>query len=147
MKLDPAVKKETLIVSLGSLAMGVVFVLLFFVVSLFAKAVVFDYTVILGTLFGALASVLNFFLMAITVQKSLDAGEDAKKKMQFSYSLRMLLLVVLLGVGVYLPYFHWVGVVCGAFFPRIVIFIRGILLRRKPESENEMHNTDGGAAD
>lgn len=133
MKLDPAVKKETLFVTVGAFCVGVVFVAGFFVVSLLAQSVVFDYTVPLGTLYGIVCAVLNFFLMALTVQKSLDAGEDAKKKMQVSYSGRMLLLVILLGVGVYLPYFHWLAVLAGAFFPRIVIFARGIWLRRHPE--------------
>ncbi len=147
MKLDKAVKKETLIVVVGALSVGVLFVLLFLVISLLVDAVIFDYTVPLGTLYGTVASVLNFFLMAISVQKALNAGEDAKKKIQLSYSFRMLLLVVLLGLGVYLPYFHWAGVLAGAFFPRVVIFVRGILLRRHPESDTVAELTDGGDAE
>ncbi len=146
MKLDAVVKKETIRIALGSLCVGVVFVLIFFILSLLVERVVFDYTVLLGTLFGVVSSVLNFFLMALSVQKSLKAGDDAKKKMQLSYTGRMLLLVFLLGLGVYLPYFHWLGVLAGAFFPRVVIFVRGIWLRKHPESEVAIQ-ADGGESE
>ena len=146
MKLDAAVKKETCTVAVGYVCVGVVFVVLFFVVSLLTDRVVFDYTVPLGTLYGTVCAVLNFFLMALTVQKSLNAGDDAKKKMQASYSGRMLLLVILLGVGVYLPYFQWLSVLAGAFFPRIVIFVRGIWLRKHPEADSVTVQENGGDA-
>lgn len=144
MKLDPVVKKETRNIALGSLAAGVVFVLLFFVVSLLFDNVQFDYTVPLGALFGTVCAVGNFFLMALTVQTSLHAGDDAKKKMQVSFSGRMLLLVILLGIGVYLPYFHWLSVLAGAFFPRIVILVRGMVLRKHPEEQVQVTQTENG---
>lgn len=147
MKIDSVVRKETRNVALGSLCVGTVFVLGFFVVSLLFDKVTFDYTVPLGTLYGALCSVFNFFLMALTVQKSLNAGDDAKKKMQVSFSGRMLLLVILLGAGVCLPYFQWLSVLAGAFFPRIVIFARGIWLRKHPEEQPASAvQEDGGDA-
>ncbi|MGN0635557.1 MAG: ATP synthase subunit I [Acutalibacteraceae bacterium] len=126
MKLDKTVKKETGIVLLGTVILSAV------MVGIFALVGRFDYTVVTGALLGGLASVLNFFLMGLTVQSAVSAEKDAaKKKIQLSYTVRSFALVVLLGVGVYLPYFHWLPVLASALFPRITIFFRSIILKKQ----------------
>ena len=131
MKPDKTVRKETGILLLGTLILcGVM-------VGVFALARRFDYTVVTGALLGGLASVCNFFLMALTVQNAVDKSPDeAKKKIQLSYSLRMFALLVVLGAGVYLPYFHWLAVILSALFPRVTILVRSMVLK-KQESENK----------
>lgn len=79
---------------------------------------------------------LYFFLMALTVQSAVNEEKDAaKKKIQLSYTARSFALVVLLGVGVYLPYFHWLPVLASAVFPRITILFRSIALKKQNPDE------------
>lgn len=129
--MDKTVKKETLIIVLGTVILGAVMVLIFFLLGRY------DYTVLTGTALGGFASVLNFFLMALTVQKAVACEEaEAKKKMQLSYTVRSLLLLGILGVGVYLPYFHWLPVVLSSLFPRITILFRTAVLKKKNGTTN-----------
>ena len=129
MKPESAVKKETGILLAGTLILGAV------TVGVFALLHRFNYTVVTGVLLGGLASVLNFFLMGLTIQHAVDKDpENAKKRIQLSYTVRMFALLVVLGVGVYLPYFHWLTVLLGALFPRLTILVRSVFLKKK---ENE----------
>ena len=131
MKIEPSVKKETGILLVGTLILCAIMVCVFWLVHKF------DYTVVTGALLGGLASVLNFFVMGITVQNAVGKSpEEAKKKIQISYTVRMFALLVVLGVGVYLPYFHWLAVLLGALFPRITILFRSIALKRAAADEN-----------
>jgi len=90
--IQPAVKKETRRVAVITAAgTGVMWGGFFGLHMGMPEKVPFDYTVILGGLFGSLVAVLNFFLMGLTVQK-VAASEDeaaARMRMKASYSQRM----------------------------------------------------------
>lgn len=145
MKLDKTVKKETGILLLGTLILcGVM-------CGVFALFHQFTYRVLTGALLGGLASVLNFFLMALTVQSAVNKDPDnAKKRIQLSYTVRMFALVVVLGVGVYYGskglYFHWLAVIIAALFPRVVILFRSIVLKKQTQ-DNPQNTADGGESD
>ena len=131
MKVEASVKKETGILLVGTLILCAIMCCAFWVLHKF------DYTFVTGALLGGLASVLNFFVMGLTVQNAVGkSAEEAKKKMQISYTVRMFLLLVVLGVGVYLPYFHWLAVLLSALFPRITILFRSMALKRAAAEEN-----------
>lgn len=66
MKLQPAVKQET-----GKIALGVA-VLTALMVSVFLILGMFHVSVLLGAVLGAAMAVLNFFLMALSVQKAME---------------------------------------------------------------------------
>ena len=116
MKIQPAVRTETVRIAMGTAFFSLVMLLVFALLDRL------DVTVVLGTLLGAGAAVLNFFLMALSVQRAaesmkgvtvppepLDENGDpdpdappqppvpevqrAKRWMQLSYTGRMLLLV------------------------------------------------------
>ena len=117
MKIQPAVKRETKKIALGTGILTVLMVAVFLILRRF------DWTVITGALLGYAAAVGNFFLMALTVQKAADEmklipqpeapedepdldedekeaplSEDAKRgkqRIQLSYTLRMLGLGVI----------------------------------------------------
>lgn len=126
MKPDKTVRKETGILLLGTLILCIV------LCGGFALAKKFDYTVVTGALLGGLASVLNFFLMGLTVQSAVNKEPDmAKKKIQLSYTVRSFALLVVLGAGVYLPYFHWLAVLASALFPRVTILFRSLALKQQ----------------
>lgn len=122
MRIDPAVKKETLYILGTSIILSVVMELVFWLVGHM------DYTVPLGNLLGVGISVLNFFLMGLTIQKSIGLDEKAASdKLKLSQMLRMLMVVALAAVGVGLPFFHALAVVIPLFFPRIAIAFRPLL--------------------
>ena len=130
MKPENAVKKETGILLVGTLCMSAVMVCVFLLLHRFS------YTVVTGALLGGLAAVLNFFVMGLTIQNAVGKSpEEAKKKIQLSYTVRMFALLVVLGVGVYLPYFHWLAVLLSALFPRITILFRSVFLKKQADAE------------
>ena len=152
MKIQPAVKRETKKIALGT---GILTVLMIAVFLILRR---FDWTVITGALLGYAAAVGNFFLMALTVQKAADEmkpipqpeapedepdpdedekeaplSEDAKRgkqRIQLSYTLRMFGLGAIAILGVTLPWFQSVAVLLPMLFPRIVIAVEGLLMNR-----------------
>ena len=129
-KIEQAVKTETTHIAVGVGCMSVLLLVVFVVLGRF------DYTVLLGTLLGGGFAVLNFFLMAMAVQRSVSQRDPqkAKKITQSSYTKRLFLLAAVLVVGIKVPYFNWITTIVPLFFPRITIFIMTLpILKRKGE--------------
>ena len=80
-RIQPAVKKETKHVMMYT-AVGVALMWCGFLVLhlVFPENIPFDYTVILGGVFGGLVAVMNFFLMGMAVQKAAAETEEAAAK-------------------------------------------------------------------
>jgi len=132
MRIDPAVKKETLYILGFSIVLSVVMELVFWLCGHM------DYTVPLGNLLGVIIAVLNFFLMGLTIQKSIGLSEkDASEKLKLSQKLRMLMVIALAAVGVGLPCFHSLAVVIPLFFPRIAIAFWPLLNKEKGQPADE----------
>ena len=124
-KVDPTVKAETRFIAL------VVLILLALMEAVFLIIGKWDYTVLLGGLYGAAIAVGNFFLMGLTVQKCLTLEPDeAKKRMKLSQQGRMLMLVLCM-IGAALPCFNTVALLVPQFFPRIGVTIRGLTMKDK----------------
>ncbi|MBR6568933.1 MAG: hypothetical protein IKK75_00615 [Clostridia bacterium] len=147
MKIQPAIKQETLRMAAGVAILTVMMVGVFLIIGMF------DMTVLWGALLGAAFAVLNFFLMAMGVQKAAALmngvqlppeeepaeGEEAaekplspqaikaKQKMQLSYTGRMLLTAAMAIVALAVPCFHPVAALIPLLFPRIVIFFIGLV--------------------
>ena len=157
MKIQPAVRTETARIAMGTACLSLVMLLVF---ALLGRL---DVTVVLGTLWGAGAAILNFFLMALSVQRAaesmngvtlppepLDENGDpdpdappqppvpevqrAKRWMQLSYTGRMLLLVGVAIVALTAPCFHPVAAALALLFPRLVIFLRGFVKPKNKEA-------------
>ena len=91
MKLQKAVKEETIFVALGSLVLSVLMVCAFFGLNrVFPEQVPMGMPVILGAAGGCAVAVGNFFLMALTVQKvaGIENYDQAYRSMQVSYRYR-----------------------------------------------------------
>lgn len=106
----------------------------------------FSLSVLLGALYGSAAILLYYFLFARATAKAADESdpEAAKKRIQASYSLRMLLLALLIGAGLFLStdysqikIFHWLPVIASVIMPRISIALWQIIHRH-----SEQKNTD-----
>lgn len=130
MKIEPAVIKETKHIGIGVASMSVGMLVLF------AVAGAFDYRTVLGALLGGGFAVLNFFLMALSVQRSLqqDDPKAAKTITQNSYTRRLLLLAAVVALGIKLPWFHGLAVVVPMVFPRITILLMGLPVFQRKEA-------------
>ena len=149
-KVQPAVRKETLRIAAGTAVLSAV------MLAVFALLGKFDITVLLGALLGSAAAIGNFFLLGLSVQKAaetmngvqlpsyeeaeaeLEDGQElpapdapeltqAKRSMQASYTGRLFLLAVVGILGLTLPCFHAVATVVPFLFPRLIIFYYGVI--------------------
>lgn len=132
MKIAPAVKKETGHIALGT-AIGVVLILIgFFVFKQFNSGV------LVSAIIGGVVAVLNFFILGLTVQKIAngESEERGRKWMQFSYNMRMLVMVIWLIVALAVPFFNWVAALLPLLMPRLTIAVMQVTgIYKKPESE------------
>ena len=134
MKLNPTVRRETIYISIFTVALSAVMELVFVIIGRW------DVTVLTGNLLGAAAAILNFFLMGLTVQMAVnDTPENAKKRVRVSQYLRFLMMLCIAAVGVAAPCFHWAASVIPLFFPRIAIAMRPLF--------NGIMDPDGKQAD
>ena len=130
--LQPAVKKETkrvaVLTIVGVALMWAVFAVLNFMVF---DSVPFDYTVILGGMGGGIVAVLNFFLMALTVQKVAAAEDEgsARSKMKASYTQRMLFQMLWVAAAIIIPCFQFAAGIAPLFIPSLGIKFLGMTNR------------------
>lgn len=154
MKIQPAVVKETSRIAVGTAALSLV------MIGVFALLGKLGMAVWLGTLLGAVTATLNFFLMALSVQRAAarmngvtlppepeetEEGENkpapvspevqqAKKGMQLSYTGRMLLLVAVAILALSLPsVFHPIPTAIALLFPRIIVSFIGLKENKRKE--------------
>ncbi len=123
-KIDQTVLKETKYIALFSLILSVL------MQSVFLVAGAWDYTVVLGNALTYIMGVLNFFLMAYTVQMAVKKEEnEAKSLMKLSSNLRLFGMFVVLLTGILVSVFNTAAVIIPVFFPRICVFIRKLFLK------------------
>ncbi len=127
-KIDPTIVKETLYISAWVLILSVLMQAVFLIIQKW------DYTVLLGNLLTGVVVIINFFLMGLGVQMSLNKEEkEAKKVIKLSQLYRYLLLIVVLVIGVVFSCFNTWTVLIPVIFPRIAVAIRP-LFNKKNES-------------
>ena len=114
--LDPAVKKETLMIAVGTVILSALMQVVFILIRKW------DLPVLWGTLLGTAAAILNFFLMALTVVKCIELAPDkAALKIRVSQGGRLMMLAVIAIIAAVLPCFNLYAAVIPLLFPRIVI--------------------------
>lgn len=118
-KIDKTVQKETGYIALWVLIFSALMQAVFLVIGKW------DLTVLFGNLLGFAAVVGNFFLMGLSIQKSLSKDpKDAKGYMQFSHSMRLIMLLLVAVIGYIVPLFNLWSVVIPYLFPRVAIALR-----------------------
>lgn len=106
--------------------------------AVFLIAGLWNWTVLTGNLLGAVAAVLNFFLMGLTVQSAVGRSEkQAKNFMRMSQSLRLVMLFAIAAVGALLDVFSTAATLISLFFPRIAVFVWQFLEAKKSKKESE----------
>lgn len=130
MKLQKAVKDETVFVALGSIILSVIMVIVFFVLHrVFQERVPMDLPVIIGAVGGCAVAIGNFFLMAVTVQKvaGIENYDQAYRSMQVSYRYRTFLQLIWCVLTMVLGFINPVAGMLPLLWPSLLIKGRGIL--------------------
>ena len=130
MKLQEAVKKETVYISVGCILCTVLSLLLFFILNkIIPETVPFGVREVISGLLGRVIAVLNFFWMALTVQKVASTDDETKARgiMTVSYRNRMLLQLLWVVLAFVLPVFNGAAGLIPLFFPSILIKLRGLI--------------------
>ncbi len=117
-KIDTTVIKETKYIAIWVILLSVIMEAVFLIIE-------WDYTVLLGNIFGAFVAVLNFFLMGITVQSALTKDEKAAKNtIRYSQIYRNFMLLATAIFSMLIPCFNGIAVIIPFIFPRIAIAFR-----------------------
>ena len=130
LKLQKAVKDETVFVALGSVILSAVMVIVFFVLHrVFPDRVPMDLPVVIGAVGGCAVAVGNFFLMALTVQKvaGIENYDQAYRSMQVSYRYRTFLQLIWCVLTMVLKFINPVAGMLPLLWPSLLIKGRGIL--------------------
>ena len=127
-KIDETVRKETVYIALVTLILSMLMQSVFLIIHRW------DYTVLLGNLLGFAAGVLNFFLMGLTVQKAVLLDEEAaKKKVQISQMLRMVMLIAFAVIAGVIKCFNLAAFVITLLFPRVAVFFRPYINKKNDD--------------
>ena len=127
-KIDKVVIKETKYIATFGVILSVLMQAVFLIIGKW------HYSVLLGNLWGAAISVLNFFVMGLYVQKAVSQEEkEARQTVRASQSLRMFGIFVLAIVGliIFKQTLARVAIVVPLIFPRIAIMIRPLINKNK----------------
>lgn len=126
MKIDKTVLRETKYIAIFTVILSVLMQSVFLIVNKW------DYTVLLGNVWGALVAVANFFVMGLFVQKAVTQEEkEAKKTVKASQSLRLAAMLLLTAIGAIIPIFNIITVVIPLLFPSIAIFLKPFVDKNK----------------
>ena len=152
MKLQPAVKKETLNIIKAEIIGVLIMFAVFFVLNLIVPdRVPFNLGVVVSGLLGGAVAVLNFLIMGISIQKMTEVGdiELGKKLFKTYYRLRILLQVVWGIIALVVPFLHGLAGLIPLLIPTFAIRASGIKqslssLRKQPDVSPESEDTDAG---
>jgi len=128
MKIQKAVKDETIKVAAGE-AIGVaVMFLVWLIIHLLAPAVPFDYKVVLAAVLGGIVAVGNFLLLGLSVQRlaAIEDSDAGKRYFKSTYRKRMLLQILWGVLAFALPCFNGIAGVIPLLFPTFIIRTAGV---------------------
>ncbi len=126
MKIDKTVIKETLYIAAFVVFMSAIMQAVCICLN------IWNYTLLLGNLWGAVIAVANFFAMGLFVQRAVSqTEEEARKTLKISQTVRFLGIIVLLIVGVVIPVFNTVTVAVPLGFPGLGIYLRPLIAKLK----------------
>lgn len=138
-RLDPAVRKETTYIAVWVCALSLVMEGVFLILGKW------DVSVLIGNLAGAAAAILNFFLLARSVSKAVQADrpEDAATRVKASRSVRLLGMMLVCVLFIWLVHTNVYATLIPLLFPRIGIAFRPAIDRKMGVSTR----SEGSAAE
>lgn len=123
-------QEEVNYVTKGVIVYDLIFIILLLITSTFNKPM------LLGLLFGTMIAMLNFRLLAITINKSVTMPvSKAQIYSSAQYMMRMLITGVVIFVSVKAPHLHVIGVAIGLLSPKFVILAKALLIDKLKRKE------------
>ena len=140
-KLDPAVRKETTYISVWVGALSLIMEAVFLILGKW------DISVLGGNLAGGGAAILNFFLLAYSVSKAVQADkpEDAATRVKASRSARLLGMMLICVLFIWLVHTNVYATLIPLLFPRIAIAFRPAIDRKKGVQAGEEGDSSEGS--
>lgn len=136
-RLQKTTKLEVMRISAGVLVGTGLMMLVFFLLDKW------DLTVLYGGILGAIVAIFNFYFLAISVQRAVDSGEKSAQLMKSSYSLRMLVSALAIGLGLALDYFNPFAIVIPMLMPRATIYVLQFTGLYRPENKADSGKKGG----
>ena len=150
MKVQETIRRETINVAAGTIALTGVMLIVFAVLGKM------DMAVILGAVLGACTAILDFFLLGLTVQSAAElqatvppepetvdedgqtvdsqaqqtVSKQIRRRIQLSQMGRMVMMIAVAALGALTSPFNLVAVVVPFLFPKTVIYARTLLQKK-----------------
>lgn len=97
----------------------------------------FDYTLLLGGVWGNFACVGNFWLMGRSAEKALRRNaKSAQSYMNTMYCLRYLGLFLTMTIAGVAPFMNLITAAVPLFFPKLIITLKGLRETRSPRNKD-----------
>lgn len=123
--MDIKVQKEVDDVTKGILIYAIIIMIMSFILS---KSPI---SIILGVVFGSIIAILNFRLLALTMEKAVDLPPGKAQAYTASrYMVRMFIVAIVIFVSVKNPSIHVLGTILGLVSTQIVIFVKKLLIAK-----------------
>ncbi|MEG0180409.1 MAG: ATP synthase subunit I [Peptostreptococcaceae bacterium] len=88
-------------------------------------------SIVLGVVFGSIIAILNFRLLALTMEKSIDLPPSKAQVYTASrYSIRMFIVAAVVFVSVKNPNINVLGTILGLVSTQIVIFVNKLFITK-----------------
>lgn len=130
MKIQKTVWQETGRIALGLLICDAI------EIGVFALLSQLDLSVLLGVLIGTFFSLLNFFLLCVSVQKAMDKTEGQSKYLQRIYLLRMIMIIAVLTAAYVIESVHLIATCVPFVADKAVIYIVKLMENKKATRES-----------
>jgi len=118
------IKKELRNMAICILILTILMLVIFWLSGYFGSDTVF------GALMGSGVAFLNFFFLALAVEKSVKNNQNPKMVVASSYTMRMLFMGIMIVIAIKSPHINYVAMVIPLIFPRISILILNFLKKR-----------------
>ena len=91
-------------------------------------------SMLLGVVFGSVIAILNFRLLALTMEKAVEYSPGkAQAYSSMRYMVRMIIVAVVVFVSVKNPNINVIGTVLGLISTQIVIFVKKLVISKLRE--------------
>lgn len=124
MKLQAASRKEVSRIAVGVLVCDIIMVAGLFLLSLVGVGTFNLTKILIGTLLGSVIAVVNFIILCLTIQSSLEIENKKKMKNRFqmSYNIRMVVQAAWVVISFLCrDKIHFVAAAAPVLFPNVVI--------------------------
>lgn len=128
--MDVKVAKEVKAVTLGVPIFDVVAIILLMVISQFSIPM------LIGIIFGSIIAVLNFRLLALTLEKAVNLPPGkAQAYTGVRYMIRLTITAAALIVSINNPNLHIIGTAIGLISTQVVIFVKTMITSKFKRKE------------